>query len=92
MRLFLIALAVIYVVMVSFVETVGLGPNSGYAPGASAPGFGEASRNVSAHSLAATPPLENAAARAVSSPPGSAAQADGQPAAAGCAETPPRGR
>ena len=87
MRLFLIALAVIYVVMVSFVETVGLGPNTG-----SAPGFGEASRNVSAHSLAVTPPFENAAARAVSSHPCSAAQADGQPAAAGCAETPPRGR
>lgn len=92
MRLFLIALAVIYVVMVSFVETVGLGPNAASAPGASVPGFGEASQNVSAHSLAATPPLENTAVRAGSGHPCSVAQANGQSAAAGCAEHPPRGR
>lgn len=92
MRLFLIALAVIYVVMVSFVETIGLGPSDVSVSGTSAPGFGDAPQNITAHSLAAPVPVESAAVRAGSSPPCGAPQTGGQTAAAGCAEYAPRGR
>ena len=98
MRLFLIAVAVAYVMMVGFAETLRRGSQEVFSSAPPAPGYSvsaqsissqsAATRSVSAHSLAATPSPDGA--------PGQAACVevrDGdEPAAAGCAEARPRRR
>ena len=101
MRLFLIAIAVAYVIMVGFAETLRRGsqevlssvsPVSGYSVSAQSISVQSAStqsaltEGASAHSLVATPSPDGAPERAAC-----VEVRDGdEPAAAGCAETRPR--
>ena len=102
MRLFLIALAVAYVIMVSFVEGLSLAPKnalsstlSGSAHNISAyeaSAYNASAYNASAGNLAATPLRDGAAIQAATGAPCATAQSADQHAAGGCVEQTPRGR